>query len=212
MATTNLHSHRGAAAPGVCSLGQSGPVGHTCDTSNRHETSHEVCPPRGPTSRISSSGQGLHSGPCRNVAYIRSIKHRRDPSRRIRALRRVLQDLEEPAPCGRHTGDLKNKGLFQMGRGFTHFQQKLPHLASRFCSRLGESPNTWKHFWPELTQEQYSGQPRTDTQCSRIVVGSPLGQQWILGQGIRWGVQVRRPFGARGRSSFCKHHMLSLQD
>ena len=25
-----------------------------------------------------------------------------------------------------------------------------------FCSRLGESPNTWKHFGPELTQEQYS--------------------------------------------------------
>ena len=25
-----------------------------------------------------------------------------------------------------------------------------------FGSRLGESPNTWKHFGPELTQEQYS--------------------------------------------------------
>jgi hypothetical protein len=25
-----------------------------------------------------------------------------------------------------------------------------------FYSRLGESPNTWKHFGPELTQEQYS--------------------------------------------------------
>ena len=25
-----------------------------------------------------------------------------------------------------------------------------------FCSRLGESPNTWKHFGPEPTQAQYS--------------------------------------------------------
>ena len=25
-----------------------------------------------------------------------------------------------------------------------------------FGRRLGESPNTWKHFGPELTQEQYS--------------------------------------------------------
>jgi hypothetical protein len=57
-------------------------------------------PPRGHTSRISSRKQRLHSCPGRNVADVRSVKHPRDPSRRVRALRRVLQNLEEPAPCG----------------------------------------------------------------------------------------------------------------
>ena len=61
----------------------------------------KCAPPRDHTSRISSREQRLHSGPCRNSACIRSVEHPCDPSRRIRALRRVLQDLEEPAPCGR---------------------------------------------------------------------------------------------------------------
>ena len=58
-----------------------------------------------------------------------------------------------------------------------------------FCSRLGESPNTWKHFGPELTS---------------VLVAQLVGR--LGGDGFwegdyGWGVRVRRHFGARGMSS-----------
>ena len=56
------------------------------------------------------------------------------------------------------------------------------------CGRLGESPNTWKHFGPEPTR---AIEPRH----------RPPGQRWILEAGLRVGVRVGRPFGARRRSS-----------
>jgi len=40
-----------------------------------------------------------------------------------------------------------------------------------------------------------------NTQCFRSAVGRPPGQRWILGAGLRVGVRVGRPFGARRRSS-----------
>ena len=40
-----------------------------------------------------------------------------------------------------------------------------------------------------------------NTQCFRSAFGRPPGQRWILGAGLRVGVRVGRPFGARRRSS-----------
>jgi len=88
-----------------------------------------------------------------------------------------------------------------MGRGFTHFQQKLPHLASRFCSRLGESPNTWKHFGPEPTQVLNSVISVLLRQEPATWGGLDLGSAGVWERDYGWGVRVRRPFGARGRSS-----------
>ena len=76
-----------------CVVGARAQMGAVCPTPPLAGT-------RGHTARISSSEQRLHSGPGRNVADIRSVNHPRDPSRRVRVLCRVLQNLEEPAPCG----------------------------------------------------------------------------------------------------------------
>ncbi len=43
--------------------------------------------------------------------------------------------------------------------------------------------------------------PRNNTQCSCSAVGRPLGQRWILEEGLRVGGPGTPPFGARGRSS-----------
>ena len=76
------------------------------------------------------------------------------------------------------------------------------------CGRLGESPNTWKHFGPKPTQAQYSVisvlvrqetvlvsfvfQLNTQhTHLGRLDLGAGF---W--GQDYGWGLQVSRPFGA----------------
>jgi hypothetical protein len=55
------------------------------------------------------------------------------------------------------------------------------------CSRPGEDPNAWKQFEPEPTR---AIEPRH----------RPPRQRWILDGGLRGGVRVGRPFGARRRS------------
>ena len=75
------------------------------------------------------------------------------------------------------------------------------------CDRLGEGPNTWKHFGPEPTQVQYSAGRYTwrlscyYSQCSIIrteLVGR-LGSDgfWKDSEDYGWGVRVSRHFAAR---------------
>ena len=55
---------------------------------------------------------------------------------------------------GTRLGDLKNKQPTHTDKGLLGSESPIHNMG--FGSRLGESPNTWKHFGPELTQEQYS--------------------------------------------------------
>jgi hypothetical protein len=84
-------------------LAVSGKVTQFATPVTRHAvTQHMKCAPhRGRISGIISRQQLIHSGPRSDVAGIRGRKHRYDPARCGRALRRILQDLEETAPCGR---------------------------------------------------------------------------------------------------------------
>ncbi len=62
--------------------------------------------------------------------------------------------------------------------------------------------------------------PRNNTQCCRSAVGRPLGQRWILGQGLRVGGPGTPPFWRRTWKEFCtvedtklstiKQHSLSV--
>ena len=70
-----------------------------------------------------------------------------------------------------------------------------------FCSRLGESPNTWKHFGPEPTQVLNSVISDLLRQETATWGGLDLGSAGVWDRDYGWGVRVRRPFGARGRSS-----------
>ena len=69
-----------------------------------------------------------------------------------------------------------------------------------FCSRLGESPNTWKHFGQAQTQvlnSVISDLLRQETATwGGLDLGSDRAGVWDRDYG--W---VRRHFGARGRSS-----------
>ena len=69
------------------------------------------------------------------------------------------------------------------------------------CSRLGESPNTWKHFGPELTQVLNSVISVLLCQETATWGGCDLGDSGVWKGDYGWGDRVRRPFGARGRSS-----------
>ena len=83
-------------------------------------------PLRGRAPRIGGHKQRLHSGPGLNGAGIRTVKHPRNPARRGRALRRVLQNLEEPAPRGRF--EPLDKVLFvRRKRGNNTLQVEKPH-------------------------------------------------------------------------------------
>jgi hypothetical protein len=56
------------------------------------------------------------------------------------------------------------------------------------CSRPGEDPNAWKQFglsWTRAIEPRYR----------------PPGQRGILGEGLRGGSRLSRPFGARRFSS-----------
>jgi hypothetical protein len=102
-----------------------------------------------------------------------------------------------------------------------------------FCSKLGESPNTWKHFGPKPTQvlnsvisvllRQETATWRTREELctvrnsvtlkrigffcfpikhsTRTWGGLNLGSDGFWKGDYGWGGRVRRPFGARGRSS-----------
>jgi hypothetical protein len=70
-----------------------------------------------------------------------------------------------------------------------------------FCSRLGESPNTWKHFGPEPTQVLNSVISDLLRQKTATWGGLDLGSVCVWDGDYGWGVRVRRPFGARGMSS-----------
>ena len=61
-----------------------------------------------------------------------------------------------------------------------------------FYSRLGESPNTWKHFGPE---------PGIILSVLVAQLVGRLGGDGFWEQDYGWGVRVRRPFGARGMRS-----------
>ena len=70
-----------------------------------------------------------------------------------------------------------------------------------FCSRLGESPNTWKHFGPEQTQVLNSVISVLLRQETATWGGLDLGSDGFWDQDYGWGFRVRCPFDARGRSS-----------
>jgi hypothetical protein len=70
-----------------------------------------------------------------------------------------------------------------------------------FCSRLGESPNTWKHFGPEPTQVLNSVISVLLRPEPATWGGLDLGNAGVWERDSGWGVRVRRHFGARGRSS-----------
>jgi len=70
-----------------------------------------------------------------------------------------------------------------------------------FCSRLGESPNTWKHFGQEPTQLLNSVISVFLRQETATWGGLDLGIHGFWNGDYGWGVRVRRHFGARGRSS-----------
>ena len=64
-----------------------------------------------------------------------------------------------------------------------------------FGSRLGESPNTWKHFGPA------GADPGTILSALVAQLVDRLGSDGFWEGDYGWGVRVRRPFGARGMSS-----------
>jgi hypothetical protein len=70
-----------------------------------------------------------------------------------------------------------------------------------FCSRLGESPNTWKHFGPEPTQVLNSVISVLLRQETATWGGLDLGSDGVWDRDYGWGVRVRRHFGACGRST-----------
>jgi hypothetical protein len=70
-----------------------------------------------------------------------------------------------------------------------------------FCSRLGESPNTWKHFGLEPTQVLNSVISVLLRQETATWGGLDLGSDGVWDRDYGWGVRVRRHFGACGRSS-----------
>ena len=73
----------------------------------------------------------------------------------------------------------------------------------RFCSRLGESPNTWKHFGLEPTQVLNSVTVISVLLRQETATwgGLGLGSAGVWEGDYGWGVRVRRHFGARERSS-----------
>jgi len=69
-----------------------------------------------------------------------------------------------------------------------------------FCSRFGESPNTWRHFGPAPTQVLNSVISVLLRQETATWGGCDLSDGFWKGD-YGWGVRVRRHFGERGRSS-----------
>jgi hypothetical protein len=72
-----------------------------------------------------------------------------------------------------------------------------------FCSRLGESPNTWKHFGQAQTQvlnSVISDLLRQET-ATWGGLSLDLGSAGVWDRDYGWGVRVRRPFDACGRRS-----------
>ena len=61
-----------------------------------------------------------------------------------------------------------------------------------FCSRLGESPNTWKHFGPEPTQVLNSVISVLLRQETATWGGCDLGNSGVWDRDYGWGVRVRR--------------------
>ena len=70
-----------------------------------------------------------------------------------------------------------------------------------FGSRLGESPNTWKHFGPAPTQVLNSVISVLLCQETATWGGCDLGSAGVRERDYGWGVRVRRHFGARAWSS-----------
>ena len=69
-----------------------------------------------------------------------------------------------------------------------------------FCSRFGESPNTWRHFGPAPTQVLNSVISVLLRQETATWGGCDLSDGFWKGD-YGWGVRVRRHFGEHGMSS-----------
>jgi len=85
--------------------------------------------------------------------------------------------------------------------GFFCFPIKHSLATHTVCSRLGESPNTRKHFGLEPTQVLNSVISDLLRQETATWGGLDLGRAGVWDGDYGWGVRVRRRFGARGRSS-----------
>jgi len=101
------------------------------------------------------------------------------------ALQTAHDIWENWAAGASHAGDSFSLGL-QPTRGYWG-----PPI---HCSRLGESPNTGKHFGPEAD-------PGIILSVLVAQLVGRLGGDGFWEKDYGWGVRVRRPFGARGRSS-----------
>jgi len=66
------------------------------------------------------------------------------------------------------------------------------------CGRLGESPNTWKHFGPEPTQVLNSVISVLLRQETATWRGLDLGSAGVWDGDYWWGVWVRRPLAHAG--------------
>ena len=67
-----------------------------------------------------------------------------------------------------------------------------------FCSRLGESPNTWQHFGTAPTQVLNSVILVLLRQETATWGGLDLVSDGVWDRDYGWGVRVRRHFGAGG--------------